>query len=149
MDQRLNVVEVTSNFGSYVKFAVKREDEPQPTSSVVLRYAFEIMRKSKQELSHHRLPQRLSERTKKDKLFNDLLKCLKLRSGSGHQMELKVGECFLQLSQMFCGTWTVTMTPYLGGDSRYQNCSHHIKGTMYPKPQSIESAQQQTSAVRN
>jgi len=41
-------------------------------------------------------------------------------------MELKVGECFLQLSQMFCGTWMVTMTPYLGGDSRYQNCSRHI-----------------------
>jgi len=29
VDQRLNVVEVTSKFGSYVKFAVKCEDEPQ------------------------------------------------------------------------------------------------------------------------
>jgi len=65
VDQRLNVVEMTSKFGSYVKFAVKCEDELQPTSSsVVLRNAFEIMRKSQQELSHRRLPQCLSERGK-------------------------------------------------------------------------------------
>ena len=31
VDQRLNVVEVTSKFGSYVKFAVKCEDEHQPS----------------------------------------------------------------------------------------------------------------------
>ena len=48
-------------------------------------------------------------------------------------MEFKVGEGFLQLSRMFCGTWTVTMTPYLTGDSRYQNCSHYIKGTNVPQ----------------
>jgi len=36
VDQRLNVVEVTSKYGSYVKFAVKCEDEPQPTSSSVV-----------------------------------------------------------------------------------------------------------------
>ena len=37
VDQRLIVVEVTSKFGSYVKFAVKCEDEPQPTSVVMAR----------------------------------------------------------------------------------------------------------------
>jgi len=36
VDQRLNVVEMTSKFGSYVKFAVKCEDELQPTSSSVV-----------------------------------------------------------------------------------------------------------------
>ena len=37
VDQRLNVVEVTSKFGSYVNFAVKCEDELQPTSVVTAR----------------------------------------------------------------------------------------------------------------
>ena len=45
VDQRLHVVEVTAQFGSYVKFVVKCEDELQATSSsVVMRNAFDIGR---------------------------------------------------------------------------------------------------------
>ena len=96
VDGRLNVVEVTSKFGSYVKFSVKCEDEPQPTSSsVVLRNAFEIMRKSQQELSNRRLPQRLSERTKKDKLFNDLLNLLETKKWEWAPDGVESGRVFL------------------------------------------------------
>ena len=80
VDQRLHVVEVTAQFGSYVKFVVKCEDKLQAiSSSVVMRNAFDIIRKSQQELSQRRLPQRLLERTKKDKLFNDLLNLLETK----------------------------------------------------------------------
>lgn len=89
-------MEVTPLFGSYVQFAVKSPDEPLPTSSsVVMRNAFEIMRKSQQLLSQRRLPQRLSERTKKDKLFNDLLNLLETKKWDWAPDGVESGRVFL------------------------------------------------------
>ena len=53
------------------------------------------MRKSHQELSQRRLPQRLLERTKKDKLFNDLLNLLETKEWEWAPDGIESGRRFL------------------------------------------------------
>ena len=69
--------------------------EPQATSSVVMLNAFDIMHKSQQELSQRRLPQHLLERTKKDKLFNDLLNLLETKEWEWAPDGIESGRRFL------------------------------------------------------
>ena len=82
VQRELNAVDVCNNFGSYIKFIVSI-DQPGVTFTRndihVAKNAFEIMMQSQRRISAPSLPDPIVERTKKDKLFNDLLQLIAQR----------------------------------------------------------------------
>ena len=59
-----------------VKFRVSTQSESVASSVNPVKNAFEIMMSNQRELCRPRLPERLIEKNKKDKLFNDLIDLL-------------------------------------------------------------------------
>ena len=87
MQKELNVVDICTAFGLYIRFIVSL-DEPKTSAEDISRNAFAIMMQDQRYICAQApsLPDAVVERTKKDKLFNDLLrvveqKGLKLSSG--------------------------------------------------------------------
>ena len=75
VDKTLNVSEVCISFGQFVKFVVS-VGSSGGSSLTVTKNAFTIMMCSQRRACQPSLPQLLSERTKKDRLFNDIVKML-------------------------------------------------------------------------
>ena len=73
-DKDMNIIEVCQSFGPFIKPSVVKEQHTQPP--VPAANTFEILMASQRRLSLPCLPERISERTKKDKLFNDLISLL-------------------------------------------------------------------------
>ena len=69
----VNVVSVCSVFGWHIKFIVSVPEQGESSSHDVLKNAFSIMMESQRRICAQTLPQPISEKNKKDKLFNDLL----------------------------------------------------------------------------
>ena len=86
VDKTVNIVSVCVLFGWHIKFVVSVLEQGESSSQPVIRNAFSIMMESQRRICSQTLPEPVPERTKKDKLFNDLLKLaiqrgLKLPSG--------------------------------------------------------------------
>ena len=75
VDKTLNVSEVCISFGQFVKFVVS-VGSSGGSSLTVTKNAFTIMMCSQRRACQPSLPHLLSERTKKDRLFNDIVKML-------------------------------------------------------------------------
>lgn len=90
-DKEMNVLEVCGVFGFFVKVLLC-ELEPAPILAV---NAFDILMASQKRLSMPLLPEYIPERTKKDKLFNDLIRFV---DGLGKKWpggEVQSGKSFL------------------------------------------------------
>ena len=70
--------DVVSAFGHFVKFLVS-VDEPAPTATSMVKRAFQMMMVSQINICKPCLPKFVEEKTKKDELFNDLLRFVKLK----------------------------------------------------------------------
>ena len=91
----MNVCDVCRSFGSFVKLHVEQQRPDAPSSNTDTPDAFAILMANQRLLSSPALPDRLQERNKKDKLYNDLISLvdgmgLKWQSG-----EVKSGKSFL------------------------------------------------------
>ena len=73
MEITVNVISVCSVFGWHIKFIVSVPEQGESSSHDVLKNAFSIMMESQRCICAQTLPQPISEKNKKDKLFNDLL----------------------------------------------------------------------------
>ena len=69
--KEMNVCDVCRSFGSYVRLQVE-EDQPR-TPTTTAHDAFVVLMANQRMLRSPTLPDRLSERTKKDKLYTDLI----------------------------------------------------------------------------
>ena len=73
MEKDLNVAEVCASFGHFVKFIVSVEKPGENSGVTVSRNAIAIMMCSQHSACQPSLPNPLVERTRKDKLFNNIL----------------------------------------------------------------------------
>jgi len=95
VDKDLNTVYVCTTFGHYVKFTVTLNDPGVSSSLDVSRNAFEIMMQNQHCLSKPTLPDALVGRTKKDKLFNDLLRLVEQKGLKFSPGQLESGRSYL------------------------------------------------------
>ena len=75
VQKELNAVDICTAFGLYIRFIVSL-DEPKTSAEDISRNAYEIMMQNQCCICAQApsLPDAVVERTKKDKLFNDLLR---------------------------------------------------------------------------
>ena len=74
MENNLNTVDICTAFGHFIKFTVSLGEPGVISSLDVSKNAFEIMMQNQRCISKPTLLNVLVEQTKKDKLFNDLLR---------------------------------------------------------------------------
>ena len=92
----MNVMDVCQTFGNFIKFRVISENESlAPTGVDPVKNAFEIMMNSQRQLRKPRLPERIIEKNKKDKLFNDLITLLESKGLKWTEGEITSGKCFV------------------------------------------------------
>ena len=65
----MNVVQVCRTFGFFIKISVAQPEPPRQN-------AFDILMANQRKLSRPALPKYVEERTKRDKLFDDIVKLL-------------------------------------------------------------------------
>ena len=100
-----------------------------------MRNVFEIVRKSQQLFTQRRLPQCLPERTKKDKLFNDLLNLLETKKWEWAPDGVESERVILTTLTNILWYLDSHHDTLSHGHAKYQSCSQCIKGSLYPKPQ--------------
>ena len=101
-DANLNLVQVTTLFGSYIKYVVKTQNATKaisiPSTASLSINAFEIMIDSQKKLAMQTQPSRIDNvKNIKDKLRNDLLDQNNLSSEVSSEEE--------QLMSTYCGMW--------------------------------------------
>ena len=91
----MNVCDVCRSFGSYVRLQVEDSQDHPRTTTTSAPDAFAVLMANQRMLCSPTLPDRLKERTKKDKLYNDLI-CLVDGMGLKWQSgEVNSGKFFL------------------------------------------------------
>lgn len=124
VDEKLVINDVCRVFGQHVKFVVLQAEavtEAETTSSQTYRNAFTVLMNSRRALekSIKRLPAMKEERTKKDKLFNDIIRLLERENWTwttggdthGKQFVTQLHECL----------WYID-----GHHHTFAGCSHPI-----------------------
>ena len=95
VEKDLNVAEVCASFGHFVKFIVSVEKPGESSGVTVSRNAFAIMMRSQHSACQPSLPNPLVERTRKDKLFNDILQLVAKQGLKFSPGQLEAGKSFL------------------------------------------------------
>ena len=84
----MNVVQVCRTFGFFIKISVAQPEPPRQN-------AFDILMANQRKLSRPALPEYVEERTKRDKLFDDIVKLLEGMGKKWCSGEVQSGKSFL------------------------------------------------------
>ena len=95
VQKELNAVDVCTAFGKFVKFIVSLDEPIVSCSLDVSKNAFEVMMQSQRRICRPSLPDPVVERTKKDKLFNDLLRLVEQKGLKFSPGQLESGKSYL------------------------------------------------------
>ena len=106
----VNIVSECSVFGWHIKFIVLVPEQGESCSHDVLKNAFSIMMESQHHICAQTLPQPIPERSKNDKLFNDLLQLANRR-------DLRLAHNDIESARKYFMTITSTLS-YIDG--------HHV-----------------------
>ena len=96
VSETMNVLEVCRMFGHFVKFRVSKQtvSTGEQTSDPV-KNAFEVMMASQLQLCRPKLPEKITEKNRKDKLYNDLICLLDGKGLKWSDGEVSSGKSFL------------------------------------------------------
>ena len=91
------MAEVCSALGSCIQITVTSVQSPAagPVGIQPVRSAFDVLMLNQKQLSIPSLPGHVNERTKKDKLFNDLVDLLENTGKKWHSCNISSGKSFL------------------------------------------------------
>ena len=86
VDEKLVIDDVCKAFGQHVKFVVVQSEssaEQDASGTQTYRNAFTVLMQAQRAIDLKPLPSRVHERTKKDKLYNDIISFLESKSSLG------------------------------------------------------------------